>query len=306
MVESGGFSHGASAAPVGTQNDLTSPDSIARLNDYATGLKKVMDIEAQRNEMKQKDAAVSDPSRPEKNPSDGSNGFLPASSRQETMRIAQEYESRLAALKTHNSQVLHNKDEAGTQQAEVERKYADHSIELETKKRDFQIQAADQAATMTANFMQNLYVATGSKNQALFEMMKAFAIARATISGAEAVVSAYAWGAFFGGPVLGAAFAAAAATATAAQIAQIASLSPGGARSSISAGGSANPSYHGGSTTAYPAPQRLEDKATQYVTIQIYNPLSDQNWQKIVEDNIVPALASAADRNIALKLSVMS
>lgn len=298
MVESGGITHGA----VGTQNDLTSPDSVARLNDYAAGLKKVMDLEAQRTEMRQKDAAASDASGPERNSSGDVAGFLPASSRQETMRIAQEYESRLSALKTHNSQVLRNKDETGAQQAEVERKYADHSIELERKKRDFQIHAADQAATMTANFMQNLFVATGSKNKALFEMMKAFAMARAMISGAVAVVDAYAWGTFFGGPVLGAAFAAAASAATAAQIAQIASISMASASSSIGAGGSANPSYHGGSTTAYPVPQRLEEKPVQNVTIQIYNPLSDQNWQKIVEDNIIPALNSVTDRNVVLNV----
>lgn len=39
-------------------------------------------------------------------------------------------------------------------------------------------------------------------------------------------------------------------------------------------------------------------KTTQQVTINIYNPLSDQNWAKIAEDNIIPAINDAANRNI--------
>lgn len=37
---------------------------------------------------------------------------------------------------------------------------------------------------------------------------------------------------------------------------------------------------------------------TQNITINIYNPLSTQNWAEIIEDNIIPALNDAADRNI--------
>lgn len=49
----------------------------------------------------------------------------------------------------------------------------------------------------------------------------------------------------------------------------------------------------------------LKVKAPQNITIQIYNPLSEQNWQKIVEDNIVPAIISASERNIAVTVKNM-
>lgn len=39
-------------------------------------------------------------------------------------------------------------------------------------------------------------------------------------------------------------------------------------------------------------------KSTQQVTINIYNPLSEQNWAQIAEDNIIPAINDAANRNI--------
>jgi hypothetical protein len=43
-------------------------------------------------------------------------------------------------------------------------------------------------------------------------------------------------------------------------------------------------------------------KQTQQVTIVINNPLSEQNWDQIAEDNIIPAINSATDRNIELKV----
>jgi len=54
-------------------------------------------------------------------------------------------------------------------------------------------------------------------------------------------------------------------------------------------------------------PTRVEDaRPSQSITVQIYNPLSEQNWQKIVEDNIVPALREVGDRNIAVNITKMA
>ncbi|MBI5344761.1 MAG: hypothetical protein HZB83_05415 [Deltaproteobacteria bacterium] len=44
----------------------------------------------------------------------------------------------------------------------------------------------------------------------------------------------------------------------------------------------------------------LPARQNQNITVNIHNPLSDQNWQKIVEDNIVPALNDASNRNVNL------
>ena len=42
----------------------------------------------------------------------------------------------------------------------------------------------------------------------------------------------------------------------------------------------------------------LQTLQTQSITIQIYNPLSTQNWAEIAEKNIIPAINDAANRNI--------
>lgn len=165
---------------------------------------------------------------------------------------------------------------------------------------------AQAGAAMMSNTLQNLFVATGSRHRAMFEAMKAFAVAETVIQTYRAAQGSYAALAPIPivGPALGAAAAAAALAAGFARVEQIRNTTAGNATGSIDPSGRANPQYSGGSPGAYPAPTRVEDsKPSQFITVQIYNPLSEQNWQKIVEDNIVPALREASDRNIAVNIT---
>lgn len=47
-----------------------------------------------------------------------------------------------------------------------------------------------------------------------------------------------------------------------------------------------------------------ENKGMQNIVVNIYNPLSDENWAKVIEDNIIPALEQAGDRNVQLDINV--
>jgi hypothetical protein len=168
---------------------------------------------------------------------------------------------------------------------------------------------AEAGAALMSNTLQNLFIATGSRHKAMFESMKAFAVAETVIQTYRAAQGAFASLAPIPvvGPALGAAAAAAAIAAGLARVEQIRNTRPEGATSSIDSGGRANPQYSGGSPGAYPVPTRTEDaKPSQSITVQIYNPLSEQNWQKIVEDNIVPAMREAGDRNIAVNITKMA
>lgn len=215
------------------------------------------------------------------------------------------YEQKLAALRSYNTAVLDEMAKAGRSQDEIEAAHAELSISYARKKRDFQIAAAAQSFGAASNFMQNLFVVTGSKNRAIFETMKAFAIAQTIMDTYKGATAAYA--ALAGipviGPALGMAAAATAIAAGMARVAQIRSTQPGGAGSSISGGGHANPQYSGGSPSAYPVPSRFEEKPVQHITVQIHNPLSEQNWKRIVEDDIIPAINDAVEnRNISITL----
>ncbi|MFQ5736740.1 MAG: hypothetical protein ACE5GY_07740 [Thermodesulfobacteriota bacterium] len=215
--------------------------------------------------------------------------------------------AKLASHRAYNAAVVQEASRSVRSRTQIESIYTEFTKEQAAQRRDFMINAAAYSAGAAANAMQNLFVATGSKHRAMFETMKAFAIAQTVIDTYKGATAAYA--ALAGIPVVGPALAtAAAASAIAAGLArvqQIRATNPGGG--SISAHGTANPAYSGGSFDSQPVPTRLtaDSRPTQNVTIQIYNPLSTQNWSEIVESNIIPALNDAADRNISVSVRNM-
>jgi len=125
------------------------------------------------------------------------------------------------------------------------------------------------------------------------------------------------WGlAIFGNPVghfvAAKTFAATAAATLAGAAAVNAITGPGAQRpqpgtAGGTAGGTASPPYAGGSPSAYPAPltSEKEQPVTQNITLHVYalDP-SSVNWNKIVEDNIAPAMESASARNIIFDIQV--
>lgn len=220
------------------------------------------------------------------------------------------YNARLSAVREYNRLLLEERFRAGNQIAVLEASQAEYELEIERKKWDLKVAYAQLSAGMIANTLQNLYVAAGSKNRSMFEAMKAFAIAETIIQTYRAAMGSYAALAPIPvvGPALGAAAAAAAIIAGLARVEQIRKTKPGDATASIGHTGHANPPYSGGSPSAYPTPQRLvgdAERLSQTITINVYNPLAEQNWQKIVEDNIIPALKDAGDRNISVNVRNM-
>lgn len=177
--------------------------------------------------------------------------------------------------------------------------HQDNLNAIESAGWDARLSQAGSAAGDMAKIMGNLYTLTGSKNKAMFNVMKSFAIAEAVIQGYRAAQGAYATGSVIGGPVLGAAFAAAAMAASAARIKQISSTGPGG-------GGGGNLSSSGGSFRGSKAlPERAEkeiNQKTQTIVVNVHNPLSDGNWDLIGED-IIKSINKAGERNIDLTIN---
>ena len=188
---------------------------------------------------------------------------------------------------------------------EMHARYGSAVVEQELQKSRVMAYLASQTFGMMANAMQNLTVLTGKEGGAAFKVMKAFAIAETTIQTYRAAQGAYAALASIPvvGPALGVAAAVAATIAGLARVKQIQSMQPGGSASgaTIGAGGMANPSYSGGSPSAYPVPTRTEEKPAQNITVIILNGMGDaEYWKKITEENIVPAINDASERNVNL------
>ena len=186
---------------------------------------------------------------------------------------------------------------AGASQDQVAKAYANLEIEYSKKKKEFQISYAAGAAGAMSNIMQNLYTATGSKNKAMFEAMKAFAIAETVIKtyqGAQEAYTALA-GIPIIGPALGVAAAAAAIAAGMARIQAIRSQQPGSS-TSINAGGNAMPSYSGGSPDAYPVPQRIEKQERPLsISLHIAGDVHSDDVDKLARKLVAPLQKAMKD-----------
>ncbi len=225
----------------------------------------------------------------------------------EVVKAIATYDAKLNALQDYNTRVIQEMISAGKSQAEIEATFAELSAEQERKKRDLQLAMAGQAFGAMSTMMQNLYVATGSKNKAMFKAMKAFAIAETVIQTYRAAQGAYAAlsNIPYVGPALGVAAAAAALAAGMARVVQISSMEPGGS-GSMSAGGSAGGAgYQPGAPSAYTVPERVsqDSRPVQNVNVYIQNGHGTaEYWGKLVEENIVPALNSSAERKVYINV----
>ena len=130
--------------------------------------------------------------------------------------------------------VLQNATEEELQQA-----HEDRTRDMDSQTNQMKLAGARSVLSTTASIMDSLMTLVGSKNKAMFNVMKAFAIAETTISTIESAQSAYASAAKipYVGFILAPIAAAAAVASGLARVAQIKSMKPGGSGSISSVGG---------------------------------------------------------------------
>lgn len=215
------------------------------------------------------------------------------------------YRANLDALERYNTEKLSLMVQAGASQSQLEAVYTQMTIDNERKKRDFQLTAASETFGGMSNIMQNLMVATGSRNKTMFKAMQGFAIAESLINTYQGATKAFATVPYPFNFVASASVIAAGM----AQVAKIRSQSPEGGGGAISAGGAAAPDYRGGSPGAYPMPTRAaETRQNLAVTINVsaLDP-SSVNWDNLMEKQIAPALERlSGDRDVALNIKLAS
>lgn len=219
------------------------------------------------------------------------------------------YQAQLAALDQYHAQKLALMQQAGLSEAQIAEETARMTRRIEEKKRSLQLSLASQTFGGLSSMMQNLTVLTGKEGGAAFKMMKGFAIAQAMIDTYRAAQGAYASlaGIPVIGPALGIAAAVSATIAGLARVKQISSMQPGGsaAGTTISAGGTVNPSYSGGSTSAYPAPIKTEPiKPTQNVHITIHTLTGAIDGK--AQEAIIQAINAAGDRNVKINATAIA
>jgi len=224
----------------------------------------------------------------------------------EFSKIQLEYQNKLIALNEYNTQRLLLMQEAGYSEAELVAENNRQIAVNEDATNRFRLSSAASTAGAISNVLQNLMTSGIARGKTMFQAMKLTSIAQALISTYEGATAALA-SKTLPYPLNIAAMIAVIAAGLA-QVAKIRSTEPGGGTgggTAIGAGGAALPAYGGGSFGAYPVPKREEAKPTQNITLQIYNPLSQQNWAEIIENNLLPALKSASDMNIVMNVKTV-
>lgn len=133
--------------------------------------------------------------------------------------------------KMHENSIKRTDDINAERDKSIELLFAEYenrknSLDLIEEVERQRVQITADSFGMMADSMDLFYQAGMEKSRIYFDAYKVFAIAQAVVSGKEAVMHSYKEGTKWGGPVLGAAFAAAAGIFAAAQIASIASSQP--------------------------------------------------------------------------------
>jgi hypothetical protein len=145
--------------------------------------------------------------------------------------------------------------------------YDEQKLRLEAEHQEKLGKIKGQEMEVTKNVLDRVAGLMQTSNAKLFKIGQAAAIARATISGYEAAVESYKYGAAKGGPALGAALAAVSLAQTGAMISKIASQSPSGSGGGGGGGGSA-----GGASAATAPPQApLEVRITGFGPKDLFN-----------------------------------
>ena len=136
------------------------------------------------------------------------------------------YSRREASLQEHYQRMQQLADEGSASQAQADDAYREYTLAQDEKVAQQRMMIMQNMAGTLSQTFANLYTALGQKAKIFFHLSKAFAIAETILNTEMAAMASYFWGAKFGGPALGAAFAAIAYAAGMARIATIMATKP--------------------------------------------------------------------------------
>lgn len=208
--------------------------------------------------------------------------------------------TRLEELRQFNIDKIAEMKAAGKTTAEITLQTAHNETRIVEQQEQQKIQYRRQALGMMVGLMGSLATISDSSNKKMFKRQKKLAIALAFMSTYAGAASAlkdvpYPYNIL------------AMITVIAAGVAQVKNIQKqkytGG--SAGSAGGGSAPSF---GASAQPIPQQSLQpvQQAQQITIKIYNPLSEQNWDEITENNIIPAINAASKRNVDITVQTVA
>lgn len=212
------------------------------------------------------------------------------------------YAQRLEAESAFQSQRLEIVRSANLEESMAMGQQSDEL--LTNEKDDHKTKLGNRKALISSSLslMQTLMSGSKKNNKAMFEAEKAFSVGKAMMNAIESASTVYTK--HSANPPLAALMAASALAKGMAMARSIASQkmtrSAGSSGGGLGGSAASSPSR---STTPYGGLEEDAKRGTQNLVVNIHNPLSDENWAKIVEDNIIPAIEDAGDRNVVIDMN---
>lgn len=214
---------------------------------------------------------------------------------EETDALLERYQADLDATARRNAFEMELYQEVQDQRDKQRRE----DLEATRRNEKLKLQAMQQGASNTVALISNLSQLAGDEHEGYFNMLKGARIAEAAINTFAGATRAYAeypypYSLIVSGLVIAAGLA---------QIAVIArqQFDGGGGVGGSSAGGAS-----GGGTPPTTTPPEIatppasgdQQQREQQVTFVINNPIGDENWDNIMEEQVIPAWNRARDRNV--------
>ncbi len=219
-----------------------------------------------------------------------------AASLGELKRVIERLDTTLSGL-THGREAGGSMGEDSLQRSiqrtELEIALSKRRLEQARAERDLKIRYSQDTFSYMGGLMRSLYKITGSHSRKLFSLLKTFNIAQALMDTYTAFNRTLASVPY----PFNLAAAAAVMAQGLARVQQIRATTPGGG------GGSSRGAGGFTSTGFFKAPQVVpaaSGKLQPQITIQIQNPItgSEEEWERLVEERIAPAIKRVVDRNV--------
>jgi hypothetical protein len=225
----------------------------------------------------------------------------------EIAQLALQQQTKLDMMTAYNAAVIQTMIDAKASQQDIEARWTDLSIQYTQQEAYVKYRTIATLAGQLGAMSAQMYNAMGGKAKAAFYASKLLAVAQIIINTEVAAARVAAEGGLFLGLPL-AALVKASGYASAAMVAAMTIGSQPSIPGGVSGGGGMTPSSIGSTPGSTPTSltTREEVKPTQNIEIKVYalDP-SSVNWNKIVENNIAPAMKSASDRNVAFNIKVV-
>lgn len=221
----------------------------------------------------------------------------------EIAQLAYQQQTKLDMLTAYNTAVIEKMMEAGASQEDFARKGLEFEESYAIQAAYIKLTTAASLAGQLSAMSAEMYNTMGEQAIAAFYASKLLAVAQIIVNTEVAAARVGAEAGLFGLPL--AALIKAQGYASAAMVAAMTIASRPSVPPAVRVSGGGSSSFGGGASIPAP-PQTQQALPAQNININVYSlDPSSVNWDRLAENNIIPAINNAGNRNVKMNVNVI-